>query len=147
MHMLRGPHLLDTAGSRDDPSVAPVRSDECAQLSAGARAAVLADIYCDEINLAVWQRTLRPAIESAARDLARRIQPARASLAVSPSTVRSSVSKALGVDPRDPLGDDIVELVEMFSELFGCSRAGLRLTETPSAVCYRSCCFDSWPAC
>ena len=129
--------MLDTENLRDDLSVAPDRSEGHAQLSAGPRAAVLADIYRDEINLAVWQRTLRPEIESAARALVARRQPVQVSVAVLPSTARRSVSEALRVDAHDPLCDDIVELVEMFSDLFECARAGLRCTTLERPMCPR----------
>lgn len=129
--------MLDTVDPIESESNNPSRCHECVQLSADPCAAVLADIYRDEINLAVWQRTLCPEIQSAVRDLANRAQSAQVSLAVSPSTVRPSLSQALGIDARNPLCDDIVELVEMFSDLFGCSRVGLRFTTLEKPMCPR----------
>lgn len=127
----------DVANPLADASVTSSRPVTCEHVSAGPWATVLADIYRDEINLAVWQRTPQPEIALTVQDLVRRSQLVQLSLAVSPSTAQLSISKALNVDTHDALCEDIVELVDMFSELFDCAQLGLRFTTLDRAMCPR----------
>lgn len=135
--MLEDAHTRFSRGARDEVPVDHGQYAACEHVSAGKRAAVLADIYNDAVTLAVWQRTLSPQVTLAARELCERQQPSRVSLAVSATTARGCISEALAIDACMPLCDDIVELVEMFSDLFECSRVGLRFTTLDRPMCPR----------
>ena len=106
-------------------------------VSYGRDPAVLADIYEDEINLAVWQRSLSAGLLADVESLIVAEHRIATSMTVSPETVQGSVSTALAIDRHSPLCEDLAGLVDMFCCLFERERVGLRLTELDSAMCPR----------
>jgi len=105
--------------------------------SMGKEASVLADIYEEDISLAVWRRTLSEELHAEAQALCERAKPVQLSLAVTPDKARSSLGDALGLTMTSSLCADIAELVDMFGELFGCARVGLRFTTLERPMCPR----------
>jgi len=105
--------------------------------SMGEAAAVLADIYGEAISLAVWQRSLSGELEREVQALCDRAKPTQVSLALIPDDAHRSICDALGLAASSPLCADIAELVDMFGELFACSRVGLRFTTLDRPMCPR----------
>lgn len=103
----------------------------------GEEPSVLADIYDADISLAVWRRRLSEELQAEAQALCRRAKPTQLSLAVTPDKARSSVAEALALAKTSRLCADIAELVDMFGELFGCTRVGLRFTTLERPMCPR----------
>ncbi len=99
--------------------------------------AVLADIYRENINIAIWQRELSDELRNAAAQFASANPSFVSSMTVSPESALSSVSQALGTDDQGELSKSIAELVEMFCDLLGVERAGLRFGVLDSAMCPR----------
>lgn len=104
--------------------------------SAASKAEVLADIYQDEVNLSVWQRTLTPDLVGAADS----IIESRGMLCISTSVTPIDAFDALyqplgGSAAAQSIAADIAELVAMFCCLFELKRAGLRFTTLDRAMC------------
>ncbi len=99
--------------------------------------AVLADIYRENVNIAVWQRQLPDELRSAAAQFSASNPTFASSMTVSPDSAFTSVSDALGTDDQGQLSESIAELVEMFCDLLGVERAGLRFGVLDSAMCPR----------
>ncbi len=97
--------------------------------------AVLADIYRDDVNIAIWQRGLSRELQDVVDALATSNRSIMSAMTVSPESALASVTEALGTDPDDALSQDIAELVEMYCCLLGLNRAGLRLSTLVDAMC------------
>jgi len=98
----------------------------------------LADIYQDEVNIAIWQRELTHALSDAANVLLNARPNLKIAVSLSPQSVRDTLSETLGTgDAAQALATDIAELAEMFSCLFDINHVGLRLTSLGHAMCPR----------
>jgi len=99
-------------------------------------AGVLADIYRDDTNIAIWKRELSDELLSSVDNF------------ISTNTMKQTVSAVTAKDTHEVLvntfgeeqinkvlSDDIAQLVDMFCCLFDLKRAGLRLTIMDSAMC------------
>ena len=103
---------------------------------------VLSDIYQEEHNLAIWQRTLPSTLLTAIDAFLLSNSTFSCTLAVTPDNALSTVKKALkgaknSVECVDALSEDVAELVDMFCCLFDLKQAGLRLTALSHAMCPR----------
>jgi len=105
--------------------------------SRGHEPTVLADVYRDDVNIAIWQRRLSDPLRADIRALPHSRGPVRIAMTVSPASTLSSLSESLGTSRESNLCREIAELVEMFCDLFGLERAGLRLSELDDAMCPR----------
>lgn len=100
--------------------------------------ACFADIYQDEVNIAVWQRNLFASLEAEVKQLLDTCKNYQASLVVTPNNVIPKLIQADGrVQKLASLCHDISEHVEMFCLLFGIKQAGLRLAILDQAMCPR----------
>ena len=98
---------------------------------------VLADIYREEINIAIWQRRLSEELFSAASQLLEK-RSLQLSVTVSPKNTYEALKGAFGTEKHfELLASDIAELVEMFSCLFDLKSVGLRLSSLGHAMCPR----------
>ncbi|MEO1204264.1 MAG: DUF1826 domain-containing protein [Pseudomonadota bacterium] len=104
------------------------------RLAEGSTPAVLADVFDEDVNIAVWQRELSRGIENAVDRLLASEPSLSASMTVSPGTAHASVGDRLGAEAHN-LSSDIALLVLMFCELLGLRRAGLRLAVLDGAMC------------
>jgi hypothetical protein len=119
------------------------RSDDVFELSdrtrfsaEGADPGVLADIYQEDCNIAVWQRELAPGLKPQLDPFLASHRRLQASMIVSPDSVFSSISQTLGdCEAAHSLSKDIAELVDMFCYLFELKQTGLRLTTLDRAMC------------
>ena len=98
---------------------------------------VLADIYQEDVNIAIWQRTISASLEHALEDYLAAGPPLEIAMTVSPDSAHDQVSKATGGDAPNELVDNVAGLVDMFCYLFGRQRAGLRLATLSRAMCPR----------
>ncbi len=96
----------------------------------------LADVYQDEVNIAIWQRQLPDDVLGVVGRVLKG-RPVTASMTVTPQNVAAGVEEALGSDDTQALSDDVASLVQMFCELFALKRVGLRLTTLDRAMCPR----------
>ena len=118
-------------------TAASLIQDHTAELTTavGDEPAVLADIYNEKTNLAIWQRQLHDSLKQIVEDFtASRQQPYIAAICT-PSDTLAVMRKALGSSRFDALADDVSELVDMFCCLFDLKQAGLRLTVLRDTMC------------
>ena len=98
---------------------------------------VLADIYQEDINIAIWQRPVSERLENAVNEFLATKPRFETAMSVSPDRAHAEVSKAIGGTAATELADNVAELVDMFCYLFGLQRAGLRLATLNRAMCPR----------
>ena len=99
---------------------------------------VLTDIYQDEINIAIWQRSLGQELERAAAHLLLSKPRLQVSMTLTPQDTYSAIQDFLGdIHGASALSKDISQLVDMFCCLFDLKRVGVRLTALDRAMCPR----------
>ncbi len=98
---------------------------------------VLADIYQEDINIAIWQRTSGERLEDAVEGFLRANPQFETAMTVSPDSARAQVIAATGGTAPTEFADNVAELMDMFCYLFGLQRAGLRLATLSRAMCPR----------
>jgi hypothetical protein len=99
---------------------------------------VFTEIFQPNTNIAVWQRSLGPALQQCLADFLSTTGRVEISMTVSPESAYESLRDALGNAPcAHELCEDAAELVDMFCFLFELERAGLRLTALDGAMCPR----------
>ena len=103
----------------------------------GDSPSILADIYQDEVNIAVWQRQLTSAIQQNVAQLFRDRPSFQLSITVTADAVIDNLLEVLGPHDYTPLANDVSALVDMFCDLFALERIGLRLTVLNKAMCPR----------
>ena len=103
----------------------------------GDNPSVLADIYRDDVNIAIWQRKLSGVLREAVGDFVSSNTSFKSSMSVSPDNALDSVAEVLRQRPSSTLCRSIAELVEMFCCLLGLQRAGLRMSVLGGAMCPR----------
>ena len=90
--------------SQDGKVRIPVAADE---------ADVLADIYRDDCNLAIWRRTLSPALQEYVEAFLQNNVKFQVSLSLSPQSALTGLRKTLGNSAETAsLAGDIAELVD-----------------------------------
>ena len=105
--------------------------------SCGDDPKILADIYRDDINIAIWQRKTGEQLEDAVEGFLAASPRFETAMTVSPDRAHTEVSEATGGAAPTEFADNVAELVDMFCYLFGLKRAGLRLATLNRAMCPR----------
>ena len=138
------PHVIPA-----NPAVTTIRpynstANKIRRTVQGEDPGVLADIFAEEINMAVWQRRLPLPVQQAVQQLLIRQPTFKTALTLSPQSARASLNEAFGVstakpaaNPLSALSHNIAELVDMFCCLFDLKEAGLRLAALNQAMCPR----------
>lgn len=104
----------------------------------GDQPTVLADIYQDDINIAIWQRHLTRSLIQAADHMLDTNPSLQISTIVTSQNVYATVNDALGaMEVAVALSEHITQLVDMFCCLFDLKHVGLRLTSLEHAMCPR----------
>lgn len=104
----------------------------------GQEPTVFADIYEDDINIAVWQRELTDELAQTVKYILDTKPGLQLSATVTPQNAHNAISNALPDTPATAaLCDDISQLVDMFCSLFDLEQAGLRLVVLDRAMCPR----------
>ncbi|WP_431786184.1 DUF1826 domain-containing protein [Vibrio harveyi] len=98
---------------------------------------VLADIYQEDINIAIWQRQFDQQLIDAGKAFVTSNPNFGKSLSVSPENALETLQFATDGKAPDVLLRNIAELVDMFCYLFELKDAGLRLATLNSAMCPR----------
>ena len=110
-------------------------TDAC--LSRADEPAVLADIYEEDVRIAVWRRELHASLAGAITDMLARRRNLNLAITVKAQDARAQLAKALGPATPDVLCSDISVVVDMFCCLFDLGQAGLRLSIVRKAMCPR----------
>ena len=99
---------------------------------------VLADIYDDGVNIAIWQRELPNSLLKATSKVLLENPNLQVSLTLDPADTREVLVNALGTKFESiALASDVEGLVDMFCYLFDLKSVGLRLTALGHAMCPR----------
>ena len=105
--------------------------------SYGAGPKVLADIYREDVNIAIWQRTTDVQLKQAVNDFLAASPQFETAMTVSPDSAHAEIVAVTGGAAPAELAGDVAALVDMFCYLFGLKRAGLRLATLNRAMCPR----------
>ncbi|MEM8497458.1 MAG: DUF1826 domain-containing protein [Pseudomonadota bacterium] len=114
-----------------------LRGEEYRRSAQGTTPRVLADFYQEDVNIAVWQRTLSPSFRRTISEFLTINPIVRFSEVVTPEGAPMVLKESLGQHSPPELIEDIAELVDMFCCLFELKRVGLRLAVLDSAMCPR----------
>ena len=98
---------------------------------------ILAEVYREENNIAVWQRPLSNEVITAANHILNDFDYFERNMQVEAHASEGSIGAVLGDDKFAPLARDISRLVDMFGYLFELERVGLRLAILDRAMCPR----------
>lgn len=104
----------------------------------GDNSAVLTDIYQDDTNIVVWQRSLAPKLLQATESIIASQPSLEKLLVLTPQEAFTQIEESLGSSPEAAeLASDIAHLVDMFCCLFDLKRAALRFSVLDRAMCPR----------
>ena len=125
---------VNTTGQTQTPNFVP-KPVKLRSASWGKDPSVLADVFEESVNIAVWRRELAGELQNAAASLVAATKSLNVSITVSPDSVFDSIRESLGADSACALSKDIAALVKMYCYLLGIKRAGLRLAKLDKAMC------------
>jgi len=104
----------------------------------GEEMTCLSDIYKEQVNMAVWQRSLSASLQQAAKQLIQLNPTLVWTEVVTPDRIHDRIMDQFSdVDNITFLADDIFQLVDLFCCLFELSQAGLRFSVLDRAMCPR----------
>ena len=121
-------------------NVVPFRTEDrpsTRRPSYGDDPTVLADIYRDDVNIAIWQRTIRDRLGKALESFLAAGPQFEKLMTVTPDSAYAAVIDATNGSAPLELADDVAQLVDIFCYLFDRERAGLRLATLDRAMCPR----------
>ena len=105
--------------------------------SVGSAPTAMADIYQDNVNIAIWERKLSATLTDAVDSFVAAHPTFQTSFTLTPDCALNTVRKSLASSSLAELSEDIARLTEMFCDLFDVERAGLRLATLDRAMCPR----------
>ncbi len=115
----------------------PTAADSPA-VSASDHPSVLADIYQDSTNIAVWQRSLAPELAQDVESLLTSGKLPQIELTVTPQNALDELQGVLrAFEPAPALVEDMAGLVELFCGLLEQEHVKLRLTTLDRVMCPR----------
>ncbi len=103
--------------------------------SRGSAPAVFADVFQEDINMAIWERTLSEELRQAVDGVITSGIPVSSAMTLAPHNAVEAISEALRTDPSCLVSQDIARLIGMFCMLLGIPRAGLRLRVLDGPMC------------
>ena len=115
----------------------PTASPSTRTPSYGDDPTVLADIYQDTVNIAIWQRTVHAPLATAVSDFLATGPGFERAMTVAPEGAYAAVIEMTGGAAPASLADDVAQLVDIFCYLFDLKRAGLRMATLDRAMCPR----------
>ena len=108
------------------------------QAAIGENLDVLADIYDDDVNVAIWQRELPKSLLKATSKVLFHNPNLQVSLTAETADTREVLVNAFGTQSESiALAPDVAGLVDMFCYLFDLKSVGLRLCALGHAICPR----------
>ena len=104
----------------------------------GLQAEVLAGIYQEEINIAIWKRELIPNISHSANFVLTKNPNLKLAVTASPKNISKILEEVIGIeDDAIALIIDVKDIVDIFCCLFDVNQVGLRLVSLNHAMCPR----------
>ena len=119
-------------------AITPMPDRQFRQHTQGNQLEVLTDIYQENTNIVIWQRSLTDQLIQAADNILETQSNLEQLMVLEPEDAFIKVYKILGeTQDAEVLAQDIAKLVDMFCCLFDVTRAALRLTVLDRAMCPR----------
>ena len=119
-------------------AITPMPDRQFRQHTQGNQLEVLTDIYQENTNIVIWQRSLTDQLIQAADNILETQSNLEKLMVLEPEDAFIKVYKILGeTQDAEVLAQDIAKLVDMFCCLFDVTRAALRLTVLDRAMCPR----------
>jgi len=119
-------------------AVSPLPDKQFRQYSQGTHLEVLTDIYQENTNIAIWQRSLTDRLIQAADKILETQPNLEESMLIGPQNAFEQAYRVLGKsDYAELLAKDIAKLVAIFCGLFDLKHAALRITALDRAMCPR----------
>jgi hypothetical protein len=103
----------------------------------GAEPSILANIYDDDVDIAIWQRELSVSMRASVAQFVAANPTHKTAIATTPEHAQEALSDSLRGKLADEVCANIAELVDMFCLLFDLKQAGLRLSVLDTAMCPR----------
>ena len=104
--------------------------------TSGDQPVVLATIYDEQMNIAIWQRALDSTLRRAAEDILKESVNLQIACTVKLDNCTDTLFNALGkTESARVLADDIYYLVDMYCCLFELDRVALRIAKLEHAMC------------
>ena len=103
----------------------------------GPAPSVLADVYADDVNIAVWRRSIGGALRTEVENIINADNAISVSMTIAPQDVADAIMEAISHCDTTALSGDVSALVGMFCDLFELKRVGLRLVTLSQAMCPR----------
>jgi len=107
------------------------------RLSQSIESVVLADIYDENTDIAIWNRELPQSLRDTVADFVDTNPAHKTSVAMSPVDAQETLYGILGQLTSREFCDDVATLVDMFCTLFELEQAGVRLSVLDNAMCPR----------
>jgi len=107
------------------------------RLSQSIEPVVLADIYDENTDIAIWNRELPQSLRDTVADFVDTNPAHKTSVAMSPVDAQETLYGILGQLTSREFCDDVATLVDMFCTLFELEQAGVRLSVLDNAMCPR----------
>ncbi|MEM6985722.1 MAG: DUF1826 domain-containing protein [Pseudomonadota bacterium] len=98
---------------------------------------MLTEIFRDDIDLAVWTRSLDARLDAAVASALLAEPTLKTNAVVKPNNIHAVLAKKSAGAIPDDLVDDLAKLVDMFCCLFDKAHAGLRLVALSGTLCPR----------
>ena len=112
------------------------RTNSVAGSATGLHPETLTEVYRDDVNIAVWRRSLSCELHNAVKDLLEAQPNLRVITTLSASSIKTELSDALPLaSEHHSLLDDVSELIDMYCLLFNLDKVGLRLTTLMKQMC------------
>ncbi|MEM9208964.1 MAG: DUF1826 domain-containing protein [Pseudomonadota bacterium] len=105
--------------------------------SVGDDPTVFADIFRDDVNIAIWQRDISASLREVVGRFLDQFPYLEKAFTVAPADASAAVISVTNGKAPLELADEVAELVDMFCYLFDLKRAGLRLAALNRAMCPR----------
>jgi len=86
----------------------------------GTEPTVLADVYEEETNIAIWQRALANDLNTSVSDFVKAYPSFQTSITVTPANVHSAIGELIDASKFSDLCDDITELVKFHVDRVPC---------------------------
>ena len=96
---------------------------------------VLAEIYQDDINIAIWQDSINQLAKQQAEQVLDEAQNLNLVVAATPTDILEQLASVAELSNKEALCQHIQTILDMFCTLFELKRAGLRLTILDKAMC------------
>ena len=130
--------MLTSTSQHRNYSIPAATSEAISSVSESDHAGVLADIYQDNFNIAIWRRELPAELRTEVTNLLTSGKAIEIAPAVTRQNCKAEMTRAMGgFSNTSLLIEDITRLVDLFCQLFNRDEIRLRLATLDRVMCPR----------